>query len=332
MRVLAVEYITGGGLAGHELPPSLAREGGMMAEALLRELAGIAGVGVFSARDPRLPAPDLGACFLVPMAGQDVWELWERAVANADALWPVAPESGGVLERLSNLALRHGKRLIGSAPEAIAIAGSKRATAELLAKHGIAAVETRAAGSALPPSDSGWVVKPDDGAGAEDTRFFRHSHALEAYLARHEHMAGLVVQPYLDGDAASMSVLFRDGEASVLACNRQDVSRDAAGIFRYHGFEVGGREDLRGEFEAIARRVADALPGLFGYAGIDLVITGRGPIVLEINPRLTTSYVGLGPALGCNVAALVFGLAEGKEMPALRPRHSVRIDVDGADG
>ena len=70
MRVLAVEYITGGGLAGHELPPSLAREGGMMAEALLRELAGIAGVGVFSARDPRLPAPYLGACFLVPMAAR----------------------------------------------------------------------------------------------------------------------------------------------------------------------------------------------------------------------------------------------------------------------
>lgn len=331
MRVLAVEYITGGGLAGHELPPSLAREGGIMVEALLRELAGIAGVGVFSARDPRLPAPDLGACFLVAMAGQDVWELWERAVANADALWPVAPESGGVLERLSNLALRHGKRLIGSAPEAIAIAASKRATAELLAKHGIAAVETRAAGSALPPSDTGWVVKPDDGAGAEGARFIPDSHALEAYLAGHEHAAGLVVQPYLDGDAASMSVLFRDGEASVLACNRQDVARDAAGIFHYRGFEVGGCEDLRSEFEAIARRIAVALPGLFGYAGVDLVITGRGSIVLEINPRLTTSYVGLGPALGCNVAALVLGLAEGKEMPALRPRHSVRIAVDGAN-
>lgn len=332
MRVLAVEYITGGGLAGHEIPPSLAREGGMMAETLLRELAGIAGVGVFSARDSRLPPPDLGACFLVPMAGQDVWELWERAIANADALWPVAPESGGALERLSNLALRHGKRLIGSAPEAIAIAGSKRATAELLVKHGIAAVETRRAGSPPPAADAGWVVKPDDGAGAEDTRYLSHSHGLSAYLARHEHMADLVVQPYLDGDAASMSVLFRDGEASVLACNRQDVSRDAEGLFHYRGFDVGGREDLREEFEAIARRVGEALPGLFGYAGIDLVITGRGPIVLEINPRLTTSYAGLGPALGCNVAALVFGLAEGKQMPALRPRHSVRIDVDGADG
>lgn len=332
MRVLAVEYITGGGLAGHELPPSLAREGDMMLTALLRELAGVAGVGVFSARDARLPAPDLGACFLVPLADEDAWDLWERAVQNADALWPIAPELQGALERLSKIAEKHGKRLIGSAPETVAVTASKRATSELLAKHGVPVVETRLAGSKLPASNAGWVVKPDDGAGAEDTRFFSDASALAAFLARQERTARLVVQPYLEGDAASLSVLFRHGEASVLACNRQDVVRDEAGKFRYRGFEVGGCEDGRADFEKIARGVGAAFPGLFGYAGIDLVVTAREPVVLEINPRLTTSYVGLGPALGCNVAGLVLGLAEGKAMPSLRPRQSVRVDVDGANG
>ncbi len=332
MRVLAVEYITGGGLTGRNLPFSLAREGDMMLTTLLRELAGVPDVGVFAARDPRLPVPDLGACFVVPMAEKDVWDLWERATANCDALWPIAPESQGALERLSAIARRCGKRLIGSSEAAIAVAASKRATAELLARHGIPVIETREAKAEPPPSRAGWVVKPDDGAGAEETRYFSGVPALSAFLARRTGSAPMVVQPFLEGEAASMSVLFRDGEAGVLACNAQDVQRNAEGNFFYRGFEVGGREDARGEFEALARKIGAALPGLFGYVGIDLVMTGNGAVVLEINPRLTTSYVGLGPALDCNVAWLVLGLANGSKMPSLRPRRSVRVAVDGPDG
>jgi predicted ATP-grasp superfamily ATP-dependent carboligase len=44
---------------------------------------------------------------------------------------------------------------------------------------------------------------------------------------------------------------------------------------------------------------------LWGYVGVDLVLADAGPIVLEINPRLTTSYCGLRDALGINPAALV---------------------------
>ncbi|MBL4637980.1 MAG: ATP-grasp domain-containing protein, partial [Proteobacteria bacterium] len=34
--------------------------------------------------------------------------------------------------------------------------------------------------------------------------------------------------------------------------------------------------------------------------GIDLVLTSSGPIVIEINPRLTTSYIGLKSTLNFN--------------------------------
>ena len=47
----------------------------------------------------------------------------------------------------------------------------------------------------------------------------------------------------------------------------------------------------------LARRAIGAVPGLAGFVGVDLIL-GREcgcPIdtVVEINPRLTTSYVGL---------------------------------------
>jgi len=56
--------------------------------------------------------------------------------------------------------------------------------------------------------------------------------------------------------------------------------------------------------------VAQAIPGLWGYVGIDLVDTADGPQVIEINPRLTTSYCGLASALGINPAARVLALLD----------------------
>jgi len=330
VRVLALEYITGGGLIDQDLPPGLAREGDLMLGTLLRELAALPSVTAISTRDPRLAPPEAGAAFLAASAGEDIWDLWARAADEADAVWPIAPETGGVLERMSRLATARGKTLLGSAPEAVAIAGSKRATCDLLARHRVAAVETRTRESGLPASRSGWVAKPDDGAGAEDSWIFEDATALTDWLARKER-GNSVVQPFLAGEAASISALFRDGQAWVLACNRQDVACEN-GKFRYRGFSVAGREDARPAFTDIAGKVARALPGLFGYAGIDLVMTGDGPIVLEINPRLTTSYAGLGAALGCNVAGLVLDLAAGREIPQLRPKQTVRVDVEGADG
>jgi predicted ATP-grasp superfamily ATP-dependent carboligase len=60
--------------------------------------------------------------------------------------------------------------------------------------------------------------------------------------------------------------------------------------------------------------VADALPGLRGFVGIDLIWNEeRGPVLIEVNPRVTTAYVGLSRRLGRNLAADVLRCAGGVE-------------------
>jgi len=55
--------------------------------------------------------------------------------------------------------------------------------------------------------------------------------------------------------------------------------------------------------------VAATLPGLRGFVGIDLVWHAqRGPVLIEINPRLTCSYVGLSQRLGRCLAGEVLAL------------------------
>jgi predicted ATP-grasp superfamily ATP-dependent carboligase len=71
---------------------------------------------------------------------------------------------------------------------------------------------------------------------------------------------------------------------------------------------VNAVADSAGRYAALADDIARALPGLWGYCGVDFVETSAGPIVIEVNPRLTTSYTGLHRAIGINSAQLVLEL------------------------
>ena len=68
-------------------------------------------------------------------------------------------------------------------------------------------------------------------------------------------------------------------------------------------------------YTALGWEVADlaatvrALPGLGGFVGIDVVWNEvRGPVVIEVNPRVTSAYVGLSERLGRNLARDVLRL------------------------
>jgi predicted ATP-grasp superfamily ATP-dependent carboligase len=337
LRLLICEYVTGGGFLGRPLPASLAREGDMMLAALVKDVAAIGGIEIASVRDVRLRKSDLPATFSALAAGDDPWNVWRNAIETADAVWPIAPETDGALTRLSEFVIAGGRTLIGSRPGAVTLAASKLATAEHLAFRGIAVVPTVSAAAALhdgpPAGRDGWVVKPDDGAGAESTRLFRRSDEMRQWLAAASDRDDLVVQPYVEGMAASLSILCQHGRAWLLSCNRQEIAIEN-GAFRFCGSVVGGLEQRRLLFEPIAAAVAAAMPDLWGYVGIDFIDGAAGPLVLEVNPRLTTSYVGLARAIRMNPAGLVLGLLDGELGAIERPLRvrAERVEVMALHG
>ncbi|HEX6827514.1 MAG TPA: ATP-grasp domain-containing protein [Burkholderiales bacterium] len=328
MKIFAYEFITGGGLAREPLPASLAREGDLMARALARDLGDVPGVELWMSRDPRLPALG-GARSLRPEPGEEPLAAYRRMVQECDAAWPVAPETGGMLEALSRITLESGKLLLGSRPEAVKVAASKRATAQRLASCGIAALPAYVEGEAWPDISGPWVVKPDDGAGSGDTfRWPDRARAADWLAARGP---GFIAQPWVEGDALSLSALFADGDARLLAVNRQHLAL-TKGRVALEALTVNALTDADGRFARLAGSVAHALPGLWGYAGVDLVDTPGGPVVVEVNPRLTTSWCALREALGANPAALVLQLLESGRLPPLpaAPARAVEIPVEPA--
>jgi predicted ATP-grasp superfamily ATP-dependent carboligase len=316
MRVFAYEHFSGGGLAGLPLPPSLAREGDLMLACLAGELAELPDVEVVATRDPRLPP--LARCTTrYPDPGEPPAGLFARGLAVADMAWPTAPEGGGVLEHLAAATLAADRLLLGCRPEAVRIAASKHATARALAAAGIPVVPTWRLGDPMEERPGPWVVKPDDGAGCEGLELVPDR---EAALARLDADPELVAQPWIEGEALSLSLLYGASGVLLLSCNRQVVGVHPDRV-ELDAVLVNDLIDRGGRFARLAHLVGSAIPGLWGYVGADLVLGPDGPVVLEVNPRLTTSYCGLRAALGCNTAAMVLELArQGRVPPALLPR------------
>jgi predicted ATP-grasp superfamily ATP-dependent carboligase len=98
--------------------------------------------------------------------------------------------------------------------------------------------------------------------------------------------------------------------------------------FNLQACEVNTHNSQREFYLDLIKRMTKAMPGLWGYIGIDLIETAEfGPLILEINPRLTTSYVGIRSATGINVAEQVLRLLDDEPDFNLVNSQSVRITI-----
>lgn len=274
-----------------------------MVRALVNDLLKCPDVEVLLTRDERLPALDAAVRTYWVRAGEPLANAWRACMAEADAVWPIAPETDGILEGLCHAVQGAGRLLLNSRPEAVAMATSKFATLAQLKAHGVPTVPTWWIDQPPPVPGTQWVVKPDRGAGCRDTRLITDPAELFRLGSAHSG-PDWVVQSYLPGRAASLSLLVGDTGSCVLGCNLQRVVL-IDDRFTLLGCVVNGLDWPEVLGAMLGRQVVAALPGLWGYLGVDFILTEAGPVVLEVNPRLTTSYVGLSRSIGRNVAGMV---------------------------
>ncbi|WP_041362714.1 ATP-grasp domain-containing protein [Methylovorus sp. MP688] len=327
MKILVCEYITGGGLYRTPLPPSLAKEGTMMRDALLADLLALVDLQIVLTCDTRVPCPY--AEVEVLWVNDDPWNIWEAAMQGVDAVWLIAPETEGILLRLTLMAEKLGKRVLGNPGSAIQIASSKSATLRLLSDAGLTVVPTLNKETLTAERFIPLVTKPDDGAGAEETYYFEDWPSYADWIKDH---ASHTIQAYVQGEAASLSMLCLHGRAWLLSCNRQDISLKQQGAyagFAYAGSVLNGMAAYWQAFAELAQGVAQAMPDLAGYVGVDVIVTATGALhILEVNPRLTTSYVGLQAATGLNPARLIMDLFYNPDfsLPPIN-RHLVEVST-----
>jgi predicted ATP-grasp superfamily ATP-dependent carboligase len=221
-----------------------------------------------------------------------------------------------------------GGRLLGGSQEAIEIASDKHRTAEHLRATGLPVPHGRVlAANERLPADFRFpaVLKPIDGAGSLDVQLVT---SADQPLTRRGVMRLEEFHPCVP---ASVAVLCGPREMAPLLPCGQHLSGD--GRFTY----LGGSLPLEPAAADRAARLAVAavrtLPEPLGYFGVDLVLgddpSGASHVVIEINPRLTTSYVGLRAAARKNLAAGMMAIAEGGDWEPLWVERPVSFSADG---
>jgi predicted ATP-grasp superfamily ATP-dependent carboligase len=368
LKVFVFDQVAGGGAASRPPPQSLRRQGDMLLQALLADLGALSDVELITVAeldaaagpvadnvrpgaeaeadagagiDPTAAPPGRASDYAVGVAEAAPSDAYRRAasplqrfgarfsagVRAADAVWPLASGSESMLEHLSRSVLFGQRILLGSAPGAVEVAASKLKLSRVLADGGVAAVATYSPHAPMPQDGGAWVVKPDDGAGCLNTRLFHDRAAALAWI-RASTRDGYVLQPFIAGKLGSLSLICCDGVARVLACNQERVAmRDNR--FHFLATVVNGLDDVDGALARLAQQVAAAIPSLWGYVGVDFVLTAHGAVVLDVNPRLTTAYVGLHASIGCNPAGLVLDLLQ-RPVTMLAPaqtRRAVSVDI-----
>lgn len=325
MIIFVHEYVAGGGFSGREIPRSLMVEGYAMLSSLLEELGRLNNRHrIVTSLDARMQNLKVHADDIVPVPGGAFWPVFSTLVRSSDAVFLIAPETEGILAALSEEVERQGKLLIGTGSRAVRETTDKYNTYQALIKHRIptpGTVPISGAGNIpLQCADLGYpfVLKPPDGAGCDGVFLIRSPEDLERAAGQIRDPAYLA-QEFVAGTPASVSLIGNGREFTPLSLNAQHIKNSFK--MEYLGGLVPLRHPLQDLALDTSRRACSAIRGLKGYIGVDMVLTDREAVVIEINPRLTTSYLGLTRAGGRNVAELILRACVRGEAPLPFPLH-----------
>ncbi|MSR57571.1 MAG: ATP-grasp domain-containing protein [Planctomycetaceae bacterium] len=355
MRVFISELTCGGGWPEPEISGSLAREGRAMLCAIVADFARVDGVRVTTTWDARLGTQPFDCAHTIVVDSPDDEPAVFRELAQVcDATLVIAPETDNLLVDRCRLVEGTWGRLLGPGSLAVEIGTDKQRLASRLQKNGVATIPTcnfqssrligldrdkaalmkRMRRMNFPPAlQFPLVIKPCDGAGSQSIYLVRdHDQLLQldAAIDADPLLESAIWQPFVAGRAVSVGVMYSyEGEIIEVFPPAEQVLSDD-GRFRYLGGVIPARGVDLTSIQHAARAACEAVPGLRGFVGVDLIVPDANPdqpVVVEINPRLTTSYIGYRRLTDENLAERM--LPGGNSRPIVWREGCVSFDAAG---
>jgi predicted ATP-grasp superfamily ATP-dependent carboligase len=338
MRIFIFEFVSGGGWWKVDPigkpPKSLLREGKTMLEALATDFAAIPGCEVVYLQDRRVKnkVHVSGAERIEIKTPLELFRAFVRLAPQCDFGVIIAPEFNDHLHDWATKWTLLDGTLLGPGSDFIRIAGSKQATAEHLAKASVPVPRGIKLGWPEEIPDDfplPAVLKPDDGAGSQGILFVEEP--SDGGITKRMNTPEWRLEAHCPGMPVSVALLGGPQGYVPLPASLQWLSDDYR--FQYRGGMTPLSPDLNRRAQRLALAAAGAMPPAIGYFGVDIVLgdaaDGSQDVVIEINPRLTTSYVGLRAISKQNLAQAMLDVAAGRSCDLSFEDRRVQFTPDG---
>lgn len=270
MKILVAEYAVGAGVDEFML------EGKAMLGALVRSFVSC-GHEVFYPTAGAL----LGAGNAVRTARFE--EALEKLSRDSDAALVIAPDE--ILGDLTEIVEENTANL-GCPSHAVRLCADKLECTRALEREKLPVPETIGSGE----YNGDFVIKPRFGCASEGVHKSKSGTLKEGFIATR----------FIQGEHLSVSVITGRTQL-LLTVNRQliEINDDIS----YKGGVVPYQCARNEEIIDVAKKTVKVL-GCRGYAGVDMVL-GDKPYVVDVNPRPTTSIIGIARVLDTEIAGLI---------------------------
>ena len=246
--------------------------------------------------------------------GETALDFFSDIIPRIDLVWVIAPEINSELERFHSASQK--KLWIGSDLQAIRLASNKLETKKYLKSLNINTPDEVTFESLRKKNYTKAVYKPIDGAGTTDTYKIENKKNIISTLNKKR--SCFFLEEWIEGTPYSVSLNCRLSDFDVLSISKQHITSNHLGKLFYEGVEpVESKmfKKLRESILPILHLIVSNISGLRGFIGIDFILTENSQLsIIEINPRLTCSYIGLSKYNKDNTAVKILNSFEIKNL------------------
>ncbi len=290
-KILIYEYFTGGGIINEELcSSSLLSEAKTIVNSVINEHCKSQEYKVHYFLDSRLELENPGKSIKVESSEQ-LYDV--KLLRTFDIVLPILPEQNMALYYYCKFLTEKNIKTLISSPDTIKVLSDKYEFSSFCLQHNIPSIPSYLS-SQISAITSDTVIEKDRyGVGCSHVKKI----CKKSVIQRKK----MIYQPFIEGDHYSLCVYYDKKSFKLLTLNEQDIIFDNNSI-KLRSLKVNVKNSYYLQLHSILQKIHKFLPGLYAYVGLDIIITRDKILVVEINPRLTTSFTGIRSTLGINLS------------------------------
>ena len=293
-KILIYEYITGGGLLNEDLTSDLMSEANMITSSVYDSCRKLKHIKHNYFRDFRLSSVNEKES-IVLRDNSKIYNI--DFLRKYDYVLPILPEIDMSLYLYVEYLEKNGVDAVISNSQTIKTCSDKLKFYKFCQKNSLPTIDTYQKYSS-DLHNKLLLIKDRYGAGCSHIEITKNKKNLE--LIKDDK----IIQPYINGDDYSISIYFTKNNFYILTINKQilEYKNNRA---RLSSIIVNVEHPAYLKIINLISKIKDSIPGLYGFVGVDIITKGNDIFIIEINPRLTTSFIGIYDTIGINIIDLI---------------------------